>query len=60
MAVELRREKADAVRKIAFARRSSAFSLSSSRIRADSDDVTPGRNPTSNCACFTQPRSVRH
>src|SRR6266487_4485116 len=52
------RKKALAVRSIALARRSSAFSRSSCRIRAASAVVVPGRCPASTCACFTQPRSV--
>ena len=55
---ELGREKALAVRKIAFTRRSSAFSRSSARIRAASANVVPGRIPRSICACLAQPRSV--
>jgi hypothetical protein len=38
--------------------RSSAFSFSSTRIRAASADVVPGRTPRSICACLAQPRSV--
>lgn len=56
--VELGREKALAVRRIAFTRRSSAFSRSSDRIRAASADAVPGRSPRSICACFAHPRSV--
>jgi hypothetical protein len=49
-------KKPAAVRRIAFVRRSSAFSRSSCRIRADSAVVVPGRSPASICARFTQPR----
>jgi DivIVA domain-containing protein len=45
-------KKALAVRKIAFTRRSSAFSRSSARIRAASADAVPGRRPRSTRACL--------
>ena len=51
-------KKALAVRKIAFTRRSSAFSRSSARIRVASAGAVPGRRPRSICACLAQPRSV--
>ena len=44
--------------KISLARRSSLFSRSSSRIRARSSVVTPGRAPASVSARRTQPRKV--
>src|SRR3954453_13996939 len=51
-------KKADAAFKISFARRSSRFSRSSSRIRARSSVVSPGRWPASVSARRTHWRSV--
>jgi hypothetical protein len=48
--VELGREEADALRKIAFARRSSLFSRSSSASLPASLVVIPGRAPASTSA----------
>ena len=56
-AVELRREEADALLRISFARRSSRFSRSSSTSRARSSVVRPGALPASMRACCTQFRS---
>jgi hypothetical protein len=62
-AVQLRRsssaaKKADADFRIAFARRNSRTSRSSSVIRAAASVVVPGRVPASTSACATQPRNV--
>ena len=51
-------KKADALRKIALARRSSRTSRSSSAKRWASLVVVPGRSPASISACWTHPRSV--
>jgi hypothetical protein len=53
-----RAKKADAAFKISFARRSSRFSRSSSRNRARSSVVNPGRSPASVSARRTQIRNV--
>jgi hypothetical protein len=51
-------KKADALRKVAFERRSSRTSRSSSARRCASDVVVPGRSPASTSTCVTQFRSV--
>ena len=51
-------KKADAVFKIAFARRSSRFSRSSSASRADRSVLPRAAAPASIWACLTQPRNV--
>jgi DNA-binding CsgD family transcriptional regulator len=51
-------KKADADRKIAFARRSSRLSRSNCMIFSASLVLVPGRSPASTSACVTQPRSV--
>jgi len=51
-------KKADADRKIAFARRSSRTSRSNCAIFSASLVLVPGRAPASTSACITQPRSV--
>ncbi len=51
-------KKAEAVFKIAFARRNSRFSFSSRTSRARSPDEMPGRAPASIWPCLTQPRNV--
>ncbi len=53
-----RAKKADAALRISFARRSSLFSRSSSRILARSSLGNPGRRPSSTSARRTQVRSV--
>src|SRR5205814_7800689 len=51
-------KKADALRRISFARRSSAFSRSSALSRSRSSLLTPARRPVSRSLCLTHRRSV--